>query len=452
LRRKHREALLKWYDSTGRKPLIIRGARQVGKSTLVRHFCQENKITLFEINLEKYPQLNEAFKTKNCTYVLEILEDILQVKILTHPNKKILFLDEIQACDAAVSCLRYFYEELKELPIVCAGSLLEFHLNDQHYPMPVGRVDFLYMGPMDFEEFLWAKNETYFYQKLLSLKAVEEISDEFHQKGLALLKEYFFVGGMPEAVLTLIEKSFDEVSHIHSQIMQTYQNDFFRYGRKSELSRIDTVFRYLYLNPCIKIKYSNISQDSQSRDLKNCLNLLCMAKVANKVHHTHSQGIPLEAGQKDNVYKMILLDIGLMNHMMGLRWNNLKKLTEKEIITDGVMAEQFIGQHLLYHAPSYQEPKLHYWLREGKSSNAEVDFLLQHEDQLIAIEVKSGSAGKIRSLHQWWNDIKYDKKKTIRFNMSKGQVENVSYQMGHKKIDYELVTLPLYYVIKDFIR
>lgn len=444
-----------WFaKKTNRKPLILRGARQVGKSTLVRQFCEKNKITLFEINLEKYPHLNEVFKTNNPEKVIDSIEDILNIRLNSDKTKQqqLLFLDEIQATPSAISCLRYFYEEKPELPIIAAGSLLEFILNDHEYSMPVGRIDFLHMGPMNFKEFLQAKKEKYFIEKLskINFKQLPDISEDLHKKGLELVREYLFVGGMPEAVATFVENGMDSVSQIHAQIVQTYQTDFVKYARKSHLDKIQKVFRYSFLNPCRKIKYSNISQDDLARDLKLNLQLLSQAKVVGKVFHTNCSGLPLEAGEDEAVYKLLALDVGLMNHMHNLTWKNFKKFGENEIITEGLIAEQFIGQHLLYRRKAFLEPKLNYWIREGKEKNAEIDFIIEVDSQMIAIEVKAGAAGKIRSLHQWMNDISFKKKQAIRFNLSKGTIENVSYQMASGALEYKLLTLPLY-MIQNFI-
>ncbi|OFZ46018.1 MAG: hypothetical protein A2381_00470 [Bdellovibrionales bacterium RIFOXYB1_FULL_37_110] len=443
MRRKAEQNLTVWYKSSHKKPLIIRGARQVGKSTLVRNFCKEKKIHLFEINLERYPHLNEIFKKLNPKLAVDNIEDILQKKISPFDNI-LLFLDEIQSTPSAIPLLRYFYEEMPNLSIIAAGSLLEFTLNDHEYAMPVGRIDFMFLGPMDFEEFLWAKNEKYFVNKIAKINSPEQITLEFHKKGLELLKEYLFIGGMPEAVFVSTQKSIEQVSRIHAQIMQTYQADFVKYAKKNHLVKIQHVFKYLFTNPCIKIKYSNISKDDQARDIKKHINLLEMARVISKIHHTKCNGFPLNASEDENVFKVILLDIGLMNSMSEISWKTFSKLSDHEIITFGKIAEQFIGQQLLSFWPNYKQPRLNYWLREGKSNNAEVDYVLEYDGTLIALEVKAGAAGKIRSLNQLMQDVPIKNKKAIRFNTSKGELENTI---------YPLITLPLYTVnwLKNFL-
>jgi predicted AAA+ superfamily ATPase len=448
LERLQEHDLKKWLQGKNRKPLVIRGARQVGKSTLVRNFCQKNKLDLIEINLEKYLYLNEIFQTNDIKLILSNIEDISKKKIT---KKSLLFLDEIQANPYAIQALRYFFEEEKGLAVVAAGSLLEFTLNDHSYSMPVGRIEFLHMGPMTFSEFLLAKNEKFILNRLSKIKNLDEISDSLHNQCVELLREFYFVGGMPEAILTSIGEDFERVANVQENILSTYQNDFVKYAKKSALVTIQKVFKYIYLHPCRKIKYSNISPDHTSRELHDQLDLLFMAKVAFPVKHSSCDGIPLAASESDKIFKTLVLDIGLMNSLHGLSWSHLKN--NDLLLTEGNMAEQFIGQHLLYASPSFKEPQLHYWLREGKSHNAEIDYVVTNNSSLVGIEVKSGAAGKIRSLHQWVHDAKAAKKKCIRFNLSKGSVEKINYQLEDKVLKYDLLTLPLYLVEywKNFI-
>ena len=435
------QALFQWIKNKNRKPLVIRGARQVGKSTLVRNFCNEQKLDLIEINLEKFLYLDEVFQTNNIKLIISNIEDISKQKI---SRNSLLFLDEIQATPHAMQALRYFFEDKKDLAVVAAGSLLEFTLNDHSYSMPVGRIEYLHMGPMTFSEFLLAKNENFILKRLHEIGDVKEISDSLHKQCIKLLREFYFVGGMPEAILAAKDDDFDNVGKIQSNILNTYQSDFVKYTKKADLFTIQKVFKYIYLHPCQKIKYTNISTDYTSRELHHQLDLLFMAKVAFPVKHSTCEGVPLAACESSKIFKTIILDIGLMNALQSLSWHHIQ--SNDQLLTDGAMAEQFIGQHLIYNSQSFKEPQLHYWLREGKSHNAEIDYVVEFNSSLVAIEVTSGAAGKIRSLHQWMHDAKAPRKKCIRFNLSKGAKEKITYQLDEKILKYELLTLPIYLV------
>ena len=252
-------SLKEWLNSYGRKPIIIRGARQVGKSTLVRMFAQNAGLDLVEINLEKYLFMNEIFKTFDIPLILRELEGISGKSF---NGKSLLFLDEIQAVPNALACLRYFYEEKKELPVISAGSLLEFTLSDHTYSMPVGRVDYRYLGPMSFNEFifnLYPELNKY----ILNLNEVKTMPDTAHKKLTDRFREYLFIGGMPEAVLAYKETgSLESVKTVHRSICDTYLDDFAKYGKKSkELLLLQKLFRAIPQNIGDKVKYSNLSSE-----------------------------------------------------------------------------------------------------------------------------------------------------------------------------------------------
>lgn len=442
--RNQEEAIGVWFESKRRKPLLIRGARQVGKSTLVKLFCESRKLRLHEINLELHTHLNSVFKSKDANKMKNALEDILETKI--NPKNSILFFDELQETPFLIPALRYFYEKMPELAIIGAGSLLEFTLNDHEYSMPVGRLEFLHMGPMVFSEFLLAHQENYLVEELFKLSPRREISDVLHDKMLSYWKQYLFVGGMPEAVLASVADSEAAVSRVHAQILQTYQADFVKYASKKHLEKIQKIFRATLLQPCQKIKYSSLLPKELSRDIKKNLDLLTQAKVVTKIFHTNCSGIPLELGVSDEIFKLVSLDVGLVNHGMGLRKKEILLFQEENLLSNGVMAEQFIGQHLISMHDFFMEPKLFYWLREGKMNNAEVDYILQSKNDLVALEVKSGASGKIRSLHQWFKTVAYKKKKAFRFNLSKGINETIESKIGAETVRFQLQTLPVYAV------
>ena len=231
MQRHSEEQLNLWLQKPRRKPLIIRGARQVGKSTLVRQFAQSQQLTLAEINLEKHSQLDAVFQTNNLDQIIPELELIARVNL--QQKNTLLFLDEIQSTPHALAVLRYFYEEMPQLPVITAGSLLEFVLQDHNFSMPVGRVEYLHLGPMTFKEFLLALGEDQLYNYISSYQLGQDWPQTAHRQLLRRQREYLFIGGMPESILAFSEhNSMLDARQIHRSIMQTYQDDFAKYSRE----------------------------------------------------------------------------------------------------------------------------------------------------------------------------------------------------------------------------
>jgi len=434
-----------WFKEKRRKPLIIRGARQVGKSTLVRNFAKNNNLTLFEINLEKHSYLDKVFSTFNIDTIIREISSILKTEIAIEDS--LLFLDEIQAIPSAIQALRYFYEDKPALPVISAGSLLEFTLADHHFSMPVGRVEYLHLGPMSFEEFLIAKQEDFLVDILSKFSLKDTITDTSHNLLLGFIREYMIVGGMPEAVLEYIEtKQFTPVNKVHDSIIATYQDDFGKYANNKDLIRLQNLFNYVPRTVGQKIKYVNISREEQSRDIKNAIDLLSKAKIIMKVYHSNCSGIPISADIDLNVYKLIFLDIGLMNRICGVSWSELSKIDGLRLINEGALAEQFIGQHLLLESKGYESPGLYYWLRDKRSVNAEIDFVSSFGQQIVPIEVKSGKSGTLKSLLLFAGL----KKSTlgIRFDLNKPSIQNIQQELRFEesttKVGYQLLSLPLY--------
>ncbi len=447
MQRLQSKLLNNWLQNNHRKPLIVRGARQVGKSTLVELFATENRQKLRCINLERHPELAEIFATKDPQRIIQQIEFLPKMGDIS--NESLLFFDEIQAVPEAIAALRYFYEEKPEIPVVAAGSLLEFALADHSFSMPVGRIQYLHMGPMTFSEFLLALNEERLYQFITGYEFGQEIGEVVHQRLLDLLKSYYYVGGMPEAVAVFAEtRSYRAVSEVHQSIIDTYRDDFPKYAGSRNLNRMLNVFNFAARNVGIKVKYSNISRQEQSVTLKKDLELLAMARVISKVVHSHCSGLPLQADLEEKVYKLLFLDIGLMNAICGLDWLNLSQIDEGKFINQGAIAEQFIGQHLQAILADNTNRALNYWLREGKSSNAELDFVVALGGRIIPVEVKSGATGSLKSLHQFMGSKPASL--AVRFDTqlpNVQQVETVIKQnKEQKQVSYPLISLPLYLV------
>jgi len=447
MQRQQLQFLHKWIHDNNRKPLIIRGARQVGKSTLVELFAKELKKTLLNVNLERYPELAQIFSTKDPEQIIQQIEFLPNMENIN--KDAVLFLDEIQAVPEAIPALRYFYEDKMELPVLSAGSLLEFILSDPSFSMPVGRIQYLHMGPMTFTEFLDAIEEKKLSSFILDYEPGQIIGEIVHKRLLDLLRSYYYVGGMPEAVAVFADtKSYKKVSQVHNSIIETYREDLPKYAGSRNLNRMLNVFNFVARNVGKKIKYSNISAQDQSSTIKKDIELLSMARIIGKVTHSNCSGLPLQAAINEKAYKAIFLDVGLMNAICGLDWRVVSQMNDIKLINEGSIAEQFIGQHLQSLLSDTPNRELVYWVRQGKSSNAEIDYVVSMAGTIIPIEVKAGATGTLKSLHQFMGNKQA--KFGIRFDTSLPSINQINTVINStklsKKISYSLITLPLYLI------
>lgn len=447
MKRNLEKSLEAWLLKPRRKPLIIRGARQVGKSTLVKNFAQAQGRDLVEVNLERHPSLEKIFKTMEPQRILMEVEALTAKKV--HAQKSILFLDEIQATPHALAALRYFYEERPELPILAAGSLLELVLSKPSFSMPVGRVEYLHLGPMTFQEFLRARGEEDLIAQLKNFHWSQYFPQSAHQRLLERQREFLFVGGMPESVLAYVStQHLAEARAVHRSILQTYQDDFYKYAKLAEIELLQELFVRLTQNIGRKVKYSHLIREERAAKLRGLIDLLLKARLFHAAYASDCSGIPLKAGQDRKNYKLYFLDIGLLNYSNELQWTDISKLEQRTLVNGGILAEQFIAQHLAYYHQGLEAPELHYWLREGKSANAEVDFILALGQELIPIEVKAGKSGSLKSLQQF--TLNKGQKRAVRFDLNPFSRQLLSYQARQKdqslKLKMELFSLPLYAV------
>lgn len=403
-----------WKKNPGRKPLLIRGARQVGKSYIVQVFGENEFKNLVVINFERDPQYKEIFKSNHPTEILE------KLTILTNQNiiqgETLLFLDEIQECPEAIISLRYFYEELPQLHIVGAGSLLEFALNLKTMKMPVGRVQYMYMKPIGFYEFMNALGEN----KLLEYIQNHDLSsvpDIIHKKLIDLVKKYFIIGGMPQVVQEYISsKDILKCQQIQRSIIDTYEDDFSKYSKKANIGLLKKVFNSATTFIGQKFVYSTIDPNYKIRDIKNAVELLETAGVLIKVRKSNGEGLPLEANVNDRYFKILFLDIGLVHNIRG---GYHQTILEENIasVFKGALAEQFVGQELLVNQDTLTRAKLYYWIREAKNSNAKVDYLIAIKNQVVPIEVKYGKTNKMNSLRMFIE--KYNSKIAFKISQDK---------------------------------
>ena len=389
--------LYDWKKGPRRKPLILRGARQVGKTFTVKKFGAEAFANDFVVvDLEKHPEWHSLFeKNLDAKRILSELELVCQKKI--EPGKTLLFLDEIQSTPRALMALRYFYENLPDLHVIAAGSLLEFALGGISFP--VGRVQFLELFPMNFAEVLMATGKEQLANLLLSPlpeNPRKAPSETIHNLLLDEVRKYFFVGGMPEAVRVYAEtNSFKESFAVHAELVNSYRDDFAKYTPRVDKQCLESVFRGTAKNAGRQIKYSQLAEGYSHPTLKRAFDVLCQARLVQKIESTSPAGLPLWALAHSGRFKALMLDLGLIHHFCGLPVELL--VTEKDLLSiyEGALAEQFVGQELR----SVLGNELFYWSRVEKSSSAEVDYLIAKEGKICPIEVKSGSVGRLRSLH-----------------------------------------------------
>jgi uncharacterized protein len=445
MRRYAENDMARWFQKPRRKPLVIRGARQVGKSTLVRNFAIQKGLTLHEVNLERHRKLNNVFAEGDTSEVIRELAYACNSGPITG-EQSLLFLDEIQATPNAIAFLRYLYEDIPELAVVAAGSLLEFSLEKHDYSMPVGRIEYLFLGPMTFSEFLLARGEEDL-EALLSTFVGANLPATAHERLLRHFRDYLFIGGMPEAVLADCQgEDSSDVTDVHNSIIETYIDDFGKYARDSQLARLQTVFTYVPRGAGQKVVYSRIDPHSQARDMKPIVDLLLKARIILAAHHCDANGAPLRAEVDWRIRKLYFLDVGLLNSMCGAQHISIELLRAGTFINEGVLAEQFTAQHLLFASKRNVTPELNYWLREGKSNNAEIDFLLVTGRTVVPVEVKAGKAGSLKSLHRFMHDKHLPEAVRLDLNLPSQQNVDVKFRLGKgaERVQYKLRSVPIY--------
>lgn len=435
--RKSEKELKKWFYQKDRQPLILRGARQVGKTSLVRQFCLQEKIQLLEINLEYRALKSLENKSVQVDDIISEIELILKTKIT---SQSLIFFDEIQASPKLIQLLRYFYELKPQLAIIAAGSLLEFVLREGEFSFPVGRVAFHYLGPMTFTEFLLACGEPMLVE---ALGDPTRYSLAIHEMCINYLKKYFYLGGMPKVIARYIESnSMLEAREIQQQILQGYIADFPKYHRRIDLRRVEKVFQSSALSVGEKVIYQKLDQDSKSRDIKKVIELLIDAKVIIPAIHTEASGLPLIAAQDEAIFKYYFLDIGLLNCMHGITYDLLQDEFNSGFLTKGMLAEQFVAQHLCSIEGNSVPPRLNYWLRDKGSQKGEIDFLIQYRNTILPIEVKADTGGKLKSLFYFSHEKKL--KKAVKISLAPLDKKKITHQISSEKVEVDLAEIPLF--------
>ncbi|MCC7518921.1 MAG: ATP-binding protein [Verrucomicrobiae bacterium] len=429
--------LSEWRNRSDRKPLVVRGARQVGKTHLVEHWGQGHFKVVVKLDLERERDLHALFEGQDPRKLLEEISLLKGQRLV--PGECLLFLDEVQACPRALSALRYFHEIIPEVHVVAAGSLLDFALREFKHSMPVGRIEYLFLHPMSFEEFLLATEGEPLVTHLQNFHLGDEVNAAVATRIKESLRRYFFIGGMPEAVHASTEKAgLVDIQRIQSSIVQTMQDDFAKYGTRLQQDLLRKAFRHVAQHVGRKIKYVNISRESRSAEVKTALGLLAQSRVVHLVLHTSANGIPLGAETNERHFKGLFLDIGLANQLCGL---NLAPIEELLTVNEGGLAEQFVGQELLCSGLRFQEEPLFYWHREARNANAEVDYVISEGRSILPVEVKAAKGGALRSVFQFLQEKR--QAKAIRFYAGKTGIETLAVP-GESGSGIKLLSLPLF--------
>lgn len=388
--------LSEWKQKTNRKALLVRGARQVGKTYSMRQLGKSFKHYL-EVNFEEEKPIGQFFSgSLNPFAICQKLSAYFGMPIT--PGETLLFFDEIQACPQALSSLRFFYEKMPDLHVAAAGSLLEFSLSEIP-SQGVGRIHSLFMYPMSFDEFLLALNESALIEIKKQADAKHPLDQIFHDKLIEYLRIFYLIGGMPEAISEFtISRDVLSCQKILNNLLETLRDDFAKYKSRSPIQRLREVFDSIAFQSGGKFKYSNIDSGSAHRYLKEALNLIIQAGLAYKIYHSSAQGIPLGAQVKLNKFKAILLDAGIHQKILGLNIADIITANHADLINKGSLAEIFTGTEIIKNYPADIRPQLYYWHKEKRASSAEVDYLIQKNEKIIPIEVKSGTRGQMQSM------------------------------------------------------
>ncbi len=436
--------LADWLVESYRKPLIIKGARQVGKSTLVTLFAQQQGLELLTIDFEKTPDSASLFASNDPKKIISMLSAKFSIKII--PGRTLLFIDEVQKTPEVLLTLRYFYEEMPELAIICAGSLLDLALTEINFSMPVGRISYLYMGPMSFQAFLLALGHEQLVEFLKDYVLNTDIPIAIHHQLIDLLKIYCIVGGLPESIRSYVENNdFLKTDQVKQTLINAYQDDFAKYATVSQQQRMRQIFNTVPKTLGEKFKPSNISREEKSTVIKEAFEKLVLAKIVLKVCTTDANGLPLGAEENLDFYKAYFLDVGLVCTALDLNYLSFPQNEDITLINSGKIAEQFIAQHLLYARKYYETPALYYWAREHKSASAEIDFIFAHNGKIVPIEVKAGASGTLKSLHYFLREKKLHF--GVKFSSLPPKItEEKAKLVTGELCNYKLLSLPLYMV------
>lgn len=412
--------LLEWKNDKRRKPLLLRGVRQCGKTSTVRHLG-ESFSRYIEVNLEKMPALHDAFNGNiDIKRILSRVE--LETGVRVVPGETLLFIDEIQECPRAISSIRYFFEDMPELHVIAAGSLLEFVLkpNGGKEPLdfPVGRVRSIYMYPLSFTEYLRGTGKELVYEQWRN-GVNETMDDGLHEKLLECYKEFLVVGGMPEAVVAYLESgSILESQYVHKDIVTSMMDDFGKYSRSVSPEQIRRVFEFCLHNVCSQTKATSAIEGISGYYFDECIRLLSRAGLVHPVKVSSCESIPLGTSEKETKKKLLVFDTGIYLTECELDMNGILAAHAFGQMNCGDVVEMQTGLELIKYSDPYRDASLYYWYRSG--ANAELDYVIVRGGTILPVEVKASGKGSMQSLRRYMElhkDVPYG----IRVSMEKRQ-------------------------------
>ena len=396
--------LEEWALRDTHKPLLLRGARQVGKSTAVRHLAErfENYV---EINFEKQASYIPLFQVKDIDVKKIVSQIAAMVGKRIVPGKTLLFLDEVQACPESIMSLWFFKEDLPELHVVAAGSLLEFALEDLP-SFGVGRIHSMFMFPMTFDEFLIANGEQLLMDARNSASSSQPLPQPLYEKLVDLTRIFMLVGGMPEAVAKWVEThDYLACQEIQDDIVVTYEDDFPKYRKKIDPTLLRNTMRSVAVQVTDKFVFSAVEGNYKAAEVKKALDMLTKAGIVIPVTHTDGNGLPLGSEADKSYQKMLLLDTGLLLRLLNMTTGDISELTEQiltsdvtDLVNKGPMAEMLAGLELLHYRTPNIRHEIYYWQRQAKNSQAEVDYISSYRQTVLPIEVKAEKQGGMKSL------------------------------------------------------
>ncbi len=405
--------LSEWATRPVHKPILLRGARQVGKSTAVRHLGESFKYYV-EINLEKQSNYIGLFKKDlDVTRIVPQMAAMCGTPIV--PNETLLFIDEIQESQEAIMALRYFKEDMPNLHVIAAGSLLEFVL-DEIPTFGVGRIHSMYMFPMTFDEFLLANGEQLLLEARGQANIDAPLPAPLHEKMIGLMRTFMLVGGMPESVVKWVQThDFLQCQEVQDDIITGYEADFPKYKKKVDPQLLIATMKSAATQATKKFVYSRVPGEYKTAEVKKALDLLIKAGILIPVTHSSGNGLPLGDESDESIRKILLLDTGLMLRLLNMTMGDTSAITAQiltataaDLVNKGPMAEMLAGLELLHYLTPNLHHDLYYWVRQAKNATAEIDYLLSRNMMVLPFEVKAGVQGGMKSLWDFMREKKLD--------------------------------------------